>query len=316
VAGQDWLGIELRHLAALEAIAREGSFARAAASLGYTRSAVSSQVATLERIVGARLVDRSRGPNGVTLTDSGAALLDHALGIRASLEEARERLALHGTGEQCVRIGFVEGVGGVFLPPLVRAAADADPEPLICPREGRSTAQLLDLVEAGELDLALVVLPTRRTGIRTQLILRDPYDLLLPPDHELAEEEGPVGLGALRELSLVIFGAEDQVRRLERALDQVSVLPPERLELTDTPTIGALVRAGVAAALVPRLVAEACPDLPARPVEPALPPRLIAVAHTDGRPLREAEQVLLRALREHASDREEPGADLTATVAG
>jgi len=91
VAGQDWLGIELRHLAALEAIAREGSFARAATSLGYTRSAVSSQVATLERIVGARLVDRSRGPNGVTLTDSGAAHVS-----RAGADTARAEVTPHG----------------------------------------------------------------------------------------------------------------------------------------------------------------------------------------------------------------------------
>src|SRR5256885_14315151 len=70
-----WLGIELRHLTALEAVAREGSFGRAAKSLGYTQSAVSQQIAALERIVGARLVERPGGPRPVSPTEAGEALL-------------------------------------------------------------------------------------------------------------------------------------------------------------------------------------------------------------------------------------------------
>src|SRR5438128_3400072 len=62
------LGVELRHLLALQAVAREGSFGRAAIALGYTQSAVSQQIAGLERIVGEKLIERPGGPKPVSVT--------------------------------------------------------------------------------------------------------------------------------------------------------------------------------------------------------------------------------------------------------
>lgn len=316
VACPDWLGVEFRHLAALDAIAREGSFSRAATSLGYTQSAVSSQLATLERLVGARLVDRLSGPRHVALTESGHALLAHARAMAEALAEAREAVASYGRGERCVRIGFFDGVGAAFLPPLVHAAASADPEPTVCPREARTSDDLLDLVEGGLLDLALVVLPVRRDAIRTQLVLRDAYDVLLPPGHELADDEGALPLAALRGLPLVLYGADGQARRLRRALERAGAPPGEALELSDPPTIGGLVRAGVAPAIVPRLVAEACDDLPSRALAPALPPRLIAVAHSGDRELTDAAALVVTALREAAAEREDSEPDRAAAAVG
>src|SRR3954471_22697939 len=70
----DWSGLEIRHLAALQAVADSGNFSRAADRLGYTQSAVSQQVAALERIVGVALFERPGGPRPVTLTPSGEVL--------------------------------------------------------------------------------------------------------------------------------------------------------------------------------------------------------------------------------------------------
>ena len=66
-----WLGLDLRHLIALKAIADEGSFGKAAERLGYTQSAISQQIAALERIVGLRLIERPGGPRPISLTEAG-----------------------------------------------------------------------------------------------------------------------------------------------------------------------------------------------------------------------------------------------------
>src|SRR4051812_1773689 len=94
-----WLGVELRHFLALEAVAREGSFGKAAAALGYTQSAVSQQIATLERMVGHRLVERPGGPKPVSLTDAGRLLLTHADAIAARVAAAQADLTALSEGE-------------------------------------------------------------------------------------------------------------------------------------------------------------------------------------------------------------------------
>ena len=106
-----WLGIQLRHLMALEAVVREVSFGRAAKSLGYTQSAVSQQIATLERIVGARLVERPGGPRPVSLTEAGELLLRHAESIVARLAAAQADLGALAEGEGGVlRVGIYQSV--------------------------------------------------------------------------------------------------------------------------------------------------------------------------------------------------------------
>ena len=88
-----WLGIELRHLAALKAVAEEGSFRGAASQLGYTQSAISQQIATLERLVGAKLLERPGGPRAVSLTEAGRLVLRHAEAIIARLKAAEADVA-------------------------------------------------------------------------------------------------------------------------------------------------------------------------------------------------------------------------------
>src|SRR5918912_864150 len=148
-----WLGIELRHLTALEAVGREGSFGRAAKSLGYTQSAVSQQIAALERIVGARLVDRPGGPRPVSLTGAGELLLRHAEAIVARLSAAQADMAALAEGEAGpLRVGIFQSVGARVLPELMRRFSEAWPLVEIQLTESASDSDLLAAVERGELD--------------------------------------------------------------------------------------------------------------------------------------------------------------------
>src|SRR5437667_12808377 len=123
-----WLGVEVRHLAALQALAAERSFGRAARRLGYTQSAVSQQIATLERIVGGRLVGRPGGPRPVSLTEAGELLLRHAEAIVARLAAAQADLGALAEGEGGVlRVGIYQSVGQRILPELMRRYAAAWP---------------------------------------------------------------------------------------------------------------------------------------------------------------------------------------------
>jgi molybdate transport repressor ModE-like protein len=93
MAGEWWSGVEVRHLVALEAVAREGSFRRAAARLGYVQSAISHQIAALENLTGKRLIDRSRGTRPLALTDAGEIMLAHAGAVIARVRAAQADLA-------------------------------------------------------------------------------------------------------------------------------------------------------------------------------------------------------------------------------
>src|ERR671929_143350 len=82
--------LDVRRMRVLREVARRGSFSAAADALAYTQSAVSQQIAALEREAGAKLVERNA--RGVRLTDAGRALVGHADVILARLADAEAEL--------------------------------------------------------------------------------------------------------------------------------------------------------------------------------------------------------------------------------
>ena len=275
-----WLGVELRHFLALEAVAREGSFGKAAQSLGYTQSAVSQQIAALERIVGQRLVERPGGPKPVTLTEAGRLLLTHADAIAARVAAAQADLDALGKGEAgALRVGVFQSVGQRILPELMRRYLRAWPEVKVSLTESANDEELLALVERGELDLTFSDLPVTEGPFEWVELLRDPYVLVVAADSPLANREKSPTLREVGELDLIGHRHCRTVQRLEgmfgRPLDFV-------FRSDHYQTVQALVASGVGSALVPRLTMD--PEDPTTVMVelPKLPPRVIALAwHRD-----------------------------------
>src|SRR4051794_21458787 len=185
-----WLSVELRHLAALEAVARMRSFNAAARDLGYTQSAVSQQIAQLERSVGQRLVDRPGGPRPVDLTDAGRLLLRHADAIVAQLDAAQADMAALSEGAAGpLRVGIFQSVGARVLPGLLRSFREAWPRVEVSVREETDAADLLRMLEHGELALTFADLPLPDGPFEWEEILRDPYVLVVPAGDELAQRD-------------------------------------------------------------------------------------------------------------------------------
>ncbi len=277
------LGVDLRHLVALQAVADHRSFARAAEQLGYTQSAVSQQIAALERAVGARLLERPRGRSIVEPTEAGALMLRHAERIVASLRAAQADLnALAAGTTGSLRIGTFQSIGMSILPTLLSRFRTAWPDVEVTLVESVVSAELLEGVERGELDLTFEALPLPDGPFEAFELMRDPYVLLVPRGSPLARRGARVTLAAVGELSLVGYrhpvahGAEEHLRARGANLRFV-------FRSDESATVQGLVASGFAAAIVPRLTVDHDdPDIHVLDVGHLVPPRTIVIAfHRD-----------------------------------
>lgn len=272
-----WFGVEIRHFAALQAIAAERSFGRAAVRLGYTQSAVSQQIATLERIVGEQLVERPGGPRPVSLTEAGALLLRHADSIVARLQAAQADLQALRTGEVgSLHVGTFQSVGARVLPEVMRRFTADWPQIDVTLVELEDD-EVAPGIERGEIDVGFVLLPLDEEPLETVEVLRDPYVLVKPKGSPLAPS-----LRAIAAEPLVGFRHSDALAGVEAAFRAEGVEPHWAFRSNDNPTVQALVAAGVGNAVLPRLtVDERDPRVDIVDL-PSVPPRIIGVArHRD-----------------------------------
>jgi DNA-binding transcriptional LysR family regulator len=276
----DWIGLELRHLAALRAIADEGSFKGAARLLGYTPSAISQQIASLERIVGTEVIARQQGRRALGPTEAGRVLLSHLDAIVARLNAAKmdvEELARGVTGH--LRIGAYESVGVRILPEVIRRFRASHPKVRIDVVDATVDLDLLRSLERGVLDLAFTTPPIPPGPFESRTILHDPWVLLAQAGSDQAERGAPRTPAELSGLPLIGFRSARAIDRYIEPLRATGVDLDIALRSDHSRVVHEFVASGLGVALMP-LLAVNLHDPRTKVIELSdlIPPREIAIA--------------------------------------
>jgi DNA-binding transcriptional LysR family regulator len=277
-------GVELRHLAALVAVAEERSFGRAAVRLGFTQSAVSQQIAAFERSIGVSLFDRPGGPAAVTLTPAGELLLEHARRVLGAVDVAQRELERLLAGEAgTLTVGTFQSVSVRALPPIIARLRHDRPGVEVRLFETDETDELVRRTVDGELDLAFVVEPVGSSAVELQHLCLDPFVLLARRDAGLPRAVAPA---QLRELTLIGQKASSCQLLVDQGLRGQGVDPDYVFRSNDNGAVQAMVRAGMGVAVLPWLAIDPDdPEIRVHPLDPPIPPRSIGLIRRADRTL-------------------------------
>ncbi|MGP3917576.1 LysR family transcriptional regulator [Nonomuraea sp. 10N515B] len=275
--------IDVQRLRVLREVARHGSFNRAAAELRFTPSAVSQQIAALERGLGVAVVERST--RGVTLTQAGLLLVETAEAIAAELTDAQERIDRLTCERTRFTVATFASGGRQLLPSALARFAATHPEVELTILE-REPEDSIPLLKQGRADLALAyhfdgpppASPGDRSGLVWTPLRPDPLRVVLPRTHPHAGRES-VHLAELAGERWVL-GCLKTVDLLRRYAALAGFELHISCSATDYMFAQSLVSAGIGVALIPEIALMEAPDLVAVSLQPPSPSRHIGIATT------------------------------------
>lgn len=271
-------GVEPRHLATLAAVGELGSFKGAAQRLGYVQSAVSQQIAQLERALGVALVDRFPGQPAVALTEAGVVLASHAQGILGQLDAAASDLRAADRQGRELSIGVHDSTLMKVLPLASRLLEQRAPGVRIVVRDDQTVEDRARAVRRGMLDVALDDLPLQAGPFASCELLRDPIVLVVHRSSPLAYSDQRPTFEDLAGVPLVVDTSSRMQGLIESQLRAAGVQPRFALQSGLTTSVQPLVAAGIGAALMPRLsVNDRDPNVAVVDLGELLPPRRVGL---------------------------------------
>jgi len=296
--------LELRHLAALRAVAEEGSFGRAATKLGYTQSAVSQQIGALERIIGDPVFDRPGGPRAVRLTPTGSLLLTHANSILDRVKCAEADLSsLRAAETGHLAVGTFQSVSVHVLPQILAELRHTHPEVEIELFESDEISDLLGALRRGDLDISFACSVVESDEFDLQPLHIDPFVVLCPLDSPILPERGPVPVDRLQGVPIVAEHPTACQSLIDDQLARAGVHLNVVFRTSDNTAIQAMVRAGVGHAVAPRLAVDLLDDqIAIRTLDPPMEPRTISLASVAGRSLPPIARVFVEAAERRCAE--------------
>jgi DNA-binding transcriptional LysR family regulator len=298
--------LDVRRLRVLREVALRGSIAGAAEALRFTPSAVSQQVAKLEREAGVALVDR--GPRSVSLTPAGWRLVDHAEAILDRLARAELELRDLAGEPPTLRLGAITTAAVDIIPDALVRFGAVRPDVEVTVAEADPLASLARL-PTRELDLAVVFeydyvpLPSD-PRVAFEVLLEEPLRVVLPAAHPLARRR-TVRLADLADETWIRGTTRSSCHPFtERACRAAGFEPRIRFEFDDYAAMQNLVASGAGVALAPDLgLTRLTPGVAARPVAFG-PKRRVLAAYRAGEGGSHGIPEMLAALREAIAARE------------
>ncbi|GAA1993751.1 LysR family transcriptional regulator [Kitasatospora viridis] len=274
--------IDVQRLAVLREVARLGSFNQAAQVLHCTPSAVSQQVAALERGLGAPAVERST--RGVTLTEAGRLLVEAADAIAAELADTQQRIDRLAAARTALTVATFASAGRRLLPGALAGFLAEHPEVELTVLEDEPE-ESLPAVRAGRADLALAyhfdgpppARPGDRSGLDWTPLGTDPLRVVLPRAHPAATGRGPLHLAELAG-ERWILGCRKSAAQFAGYAALAGVELRVCCTATDYEFAQSLVHAGAGIALIPEIGLTRHPDLVDRPLAEPGPRRHLGLA--------------------------------------
>ncbi|SFU08897.1 LysR family transcriptional regulator [Pseudomonas marincola] len=244
--------INQRALAYLNEVIHHGSVRRAAQQLNIDPSAISRQISALESELDIRLLDRT--PHGVHPTEAGELLVAHYRQQQANDRGVLSRLSdLQGLRQGRVRIAVGEGfITDLISQPLQSFILNHPGIDLEVRMAGANEA--VGLVKEDAVDFALVYAPPEDDALHIEVDTRQPLDLIIPPEHPLADITTPVPMSALRNESLALIHSSTGMGQLAVIVAQLEHMQLQpKMRTNSVAVLVNFVKSGIGVAFMPEL---------------------------------------------------------------